>query len=356
MELIINFNFLGVLVMKKFIIAAIIAFSFIMASCGDIVDSENNINKIKQNYNSVKSDQEHGVIMPLKVGDKYIYQVTQYWNGGPIELVYNDSIVVKSEVLINGEKWFQVHYPMLNNENDIYLTNTDLGLWFKCDICNKASYLLAHYPLDKSNMPNGKFEFNTLLTDGNLLKDSCQRYINSNNDNNLILNYSNSYSYQHFFELLINKREFINFDCNFVENLGLIRFRLYWIDLKDSNSKPMLNRSYELKKIDTAGERVLQNTFEIDFGDLPLGSQMNKTVNLLNNQSTETISIKNIVINDPSGVFIIQGMFPITLQPNSIFETTVGCRPIKIGNFESIMQIVTDNETFDVKLKCTVRN
>jgi hypothetical protein len=339
--------------MKKYILAAVAAICLILSSCGDIVDSENNIHKTKLNYNSVKSDQEHGVIFPLKTGYKYFYQVTQYWSSGQISLIYNDSIVVKGEVLINGERWFQVHYPMLNNGTDIYLTNTDLGLWLKCDICNKASYLLAHYPLVNSTQPNGEFEFNTLLIDGNSLRDSCQRYINSSIENNQILNYSNSLNYQHFLKLYNNKREFLSFDCNFVENIGLIRFRQYWIDLKDSSSKPLIERLYELKKIDTSGVKVTQNTFVIDFGDVPLGFQKDTSVTLISNQTTEQIKLEYIVINDVSGVFQnVSGLHNIILEPGDKLTSTLGCSPKSFGKYEAFMQVVTDKEKFDVILKC----
>lgn len=126
----------------------VLTFIFILItfiSCDDIVNSDKNIKITEIKYKSINENQENGVVLPLKVGNKWYYGVDEYSGDGVKLAEYIDSILVKNEYEISGERWFEVYFPMLSNDN-ILMTNTDVGLWVKCDNCENQSFLMAKYP------------------------------------------------------------------------------------------------------------------------------------------------------------------------------------------------------------------
>jgi len=130
--------------MKKKLILLIILSAFIFNSCNDIVDSDKNIKKTKIQYKYLLNDQEKSVIMPLKVGNVWYYDVAEYNSNGDEIKTYKDSIYIYGTKMIGNEKWYVTRFPMISDE-EIYLANTDVGLYVRCD-CEDTSFLYAKYP------------------------------------------------------------------------------------------------------------------------------------------------------------------------------------------------------------------
>lgn len=72
----------------------------IMTSCEDIVNSDKNIKKTSLDYTKVLDNQETGVIMPLKVGYKWLYSVDVVNEQNVAISNRIDSIVVLREVML----------------------------------------------------------------------------------------------------------------------------------------------------------------------------------------------------------------------------------------------------------------
>ena len=233
--------------MKKIInFLCLLIITLSILSCGDIINSDKNINVNTTNIFNVKSDQEKNVIMPLKIGNKWFYNVTEYYFSGAIFKNYVDSVSVISDTLINSNRWFKVHYPMLRKDGDVFMTNTDLGLWYQCLECNNQSYLLAQFPNTKRFL-NDKFLFSTFLSNGEFFKDSCLRFIDYANDTSPIKKYSSSNKYTQWLEFSSNGRIFEPFyEYNFVPEIGLIKHRSMYLDLADKSAKPLLSAQFEI--------------------------------------------------------------------------------------------------------------
>ena len=211
-------------------------------ACKDVVDADENVQKTLLTYNKILDDQTHSVIMPLKTGNTWIYQVTRQ---APLSIYY-DTIVVYEPVTINGEKWFKVKYPMISETEIIKMTNTDVGLWFKCDSCG---YNYAPYPV--------------ISTEPLILIDTVTGRLQNGTMRNFVLNFYNSISksYTVQFNKKITKGIFYNmftknnvmteitsirpynYDNIFVPDSGLFRHINYTVI--DSVTKNVF-KTYEL--------------------------------------------------------------------------------------------------------------
>jgi hypothetical protein len=139
--------------MKKLnLLIALLVISFILSSCGDITNSDPNINTKVIQYNKVLANQVQSVIMPLKVGNRWIYRK---------ENSKLDTTEVMSMLKINGEDWFNVKHIRMGN---LFLTNTDVGLWYRCE-CETQSYLLAKYPINSNSFTTGFYYGIQLIED-----------------------------------------------------------------------------------------------------------------------------------------------------------------------------------------------
>jgi hypothetical protein len=344
--------------MNKLFLAVCIVFCIVLSSCEDIVNSENNINKTKITYNYVKSDQEHGVIMPLKVGNKWIYKVTDFNSSGIIQKNYLDSIVVNEEVQINGEKWFKVRFPLINENYDILMTNTDVGLLYKCDICSDVISLLAQYPVTSKEYISNSHKNMYLVVDANG-KTINEQNIKVNSMVNVQSSIHTFYGNKNYDAIGYNVKDkyeenpklytIDTYQYVFVPDNGPFEIKIY----RNPNEQiTYVDKLFELVKYSgLQSHELMQNTFEIDFGDVPLGGTKNISVNLVENNTNDTIMIRNIIIINQSGVFDIQGKSQnIIMLPATQFQITVGCQPVARGIYESTMQIITDSEIMEVKL------
>ena len=128
---------------KIFISFSLLALILLISSCGDILNPEPDTHTSKIKYHTMLKDQEHSVIMPLKVGNMWIYKVSSVSYDGKTEFIGYDTLIVKRDTIIKGEKWFIAKDPS-STDKEVVLTNTDIGL-----ICNPDCFcglLRAEYP------------------------------------------------------------------------------------------------------------------------------------------------------------------------------------------------------------------
>lgn len=127
-----------------FLMIAVILAMFI--SCDDIVNSDSNIKKTSLDYSKVLDNQETGVIMPLKVGNMWKYSVGEL-NESDVAIRHRlDSIVVLNEQIFEGEKWYEVNFPIFSRDYNVLMTNTHKGLMIHCEPCLEKKFLWATYP------------------------------------------------------------------------------------------------------------------------------------------------------------------------------------------------------------------
>jgi hypothetical protein len=100
----------------------------------------------KIHYNYVLNDQTKSVIMPLHIGNTWIYHVTEYDDKGNISKEFDDTIYVEKEHSINNEIWYDVSWFRYNSPNIRTLTNTNVGLIEKTD-CDSIPNLVAEFPV-----------------------------------------------------------------------------------------------------------------------------------------------------------------------------------------------------------------
>ena len=135
------------------------------ASCKDMVDADDNISVKKYEYNHVLGNQTTSVIMPLKLDYRWYYNHEKYENGKVVSTNL-DSIYVVETKLINDELWFGVSvFSDAGQLNKRYYSNTDMGLWMKCD-CESKSSLQALYPVRANSFIVDSFP--TIIVDNGL--------------------------------------------------------------------------------------------------------------------------------------------------------------------------------------------
>ncbi|MEI6089776.1 MAG: hypothetical protein WCR42_04950 [bacterium] len=135
--------------MRKFLIAInLLVLVLLISSCGDIINPEPDVHKTKIKHHIILNDQEHSVIMPLKIGNMWVYKVSGVSSDGTTEFIGYDTILVKRDTIIKSEKWFIAKDPS-SNGTEVILTNTDVGL-----LCNPECFcgiLRAEYPAKYSS-------------------------------------------------------------------------------------------------------------------------------------------------------------------------------------------------------------
>jgi hypothetical protein len=123
----------------------------ILTSCEDIVNSDDNIKKTGYLYNKVLNSQETSVLMPLKVGNSWHYNVKEYDSSGTVIKEYTDSIVVLDKINYRGETWFRVRMIDMGSAWNSILTNTDKGLYRSDEKSSlDCRIIVAQYPDNRS--------------------------------------------------------------------------------------------------------------------------------------------------------------------------------------------------------------
>lgn len=337
--------------MKK--ILCIITFSLLIVSCSDIINSDPNLKIDKETIFKVKTDQEHNVIMQLKIGNKWHYSVSEYYSNGNLYRSYIDSIVVLGDTLINNGRWFKVYCPMLYKGDYVLLTNLDKGLWCISPFGNNQSYLVAQFP-DTNRYLNEKFLFSALTSKGDMFKDSCSRYVNCENDLTPIERYSISYKYTHWLEFATDKRVFNPYkEFNFVPEVGLIRHNNLYMDLSDKSSNPLLSVQYTI--IDSTNKYLVQNLLVIDFGEIFKGDTKTGNFDVLSNFSGKEVNIMIIEFQVKMGMDLVILPYNKKIPDQSNFTLPLKVTPTVSGSFEGTIYIKTDAGEFDIKVKYTSR-
>ncbi|MEI6089777.1 MAG: hypothetical protein WCR42_04955 [bacterium] len=232
--------------MKKiFITFNFLVLVLLINSCGDILNPEPDTHTTKIKYHSVLKDQENSVIMPLKVGNIWVYKVTELNGDGSVNKISYDTTLVRKDTLLKDEQWFLVDDPS-QSEELFFFTNTDVGLNIACTKCPNCKLLRAEYPK--------KYLTYLLREDGFPIKmggysengeriDEYMAWLNTYEwiDVELIKSYISSYGvYDTYLYNLRGEANYINnqnvkidvkpenlYNEYFVPNLGLVR-KEYW--------------------------------------------------------------------------------------------------------------------------------
>jgi len=337
--------------MKKYFIYLIIFAAFlILNSCREIIDADPNVSITKISYTKVLDNQSTSVIMPLKPGNQWIYKVTKYDMNGSMQSQGYDTIRVLSEININGEKWFNVINPLDNAIDTTLLTNTDVGLWLKCNCNDSKSRLKAQYPVNYQQYFSGDFQALS-LTNGNTFKtymDTMNIWAKAENISNFVTptgNY-NCIKYRNWLE-----KKTLNADPlpdkvdpymieYYVPDFGLLRRDQYYPISNTANSIQVI---YELVSQNITGGGCLeQKLTEKDFGNITLGaSEALQIPNILINNSPDTVKIMSIIFESPNGTTTKISDYPQYIQPGNSFYVTILVEPTSVGAFEVKVTIQT---------------
>ncbi len=135
--------------MKKKIILLSLACSLtfgILPSCKeDITNSEIQKHKTEITYKYVKPDQKNNVIMPLEVGNEWVYKITNYDEQGAVTSTEYKTIRIDGVEQFNGEKWYY------SDNKTILWVNTDLGLMTKNVTYEGEKEFRAKYPTNQGD-------------------------------------------------------------------------------------------------------------------------------------------------------------------------------------------------------------
>ncbi|MEI6089780.1 MAG: hypothetical protein WCR42_04970 [bacterium] len=241
---------------KIFILFNLIVLILLISSCEDILNPNNETHRTKIKYHAVLKDQEHSVIMPLKVGNEWEYKFTRT---GSSEVEYYKTIV-RRDTLIDGKKWFIVSDALHLMSGNIF-TNTDNGL-FVFSTCNCTCLgLRAEYPANFKTYYFMKFKYSPLFVNyytdnGEFIKsDEITAELDSWIDVEKIKGFptifgkKDCYKYHmHFDPITIKNAKasyYLSYDEYYVPDLGLVRQEYF-----TTNDKGLVNliATYELIK------------------------------------------------------------------------------------------------------------
>ncbi len=294
-------------------------------SCDDIIDSDDNINKTKIEYDYVVTNQENSVILPLRVGNRWLYNVTEYdWRGG-IDTQYYASIVVEKDTIIHNERWFYVRGWCGGADISILLTNTNVGLWFKCEPCGD-SFLEAQYPKVRNPYFSGEISSFVLTGEDSLLTDTVLRWARYEEVAQLEVPYGiyDCTKYTDRIEYKITEKRYDPYQSMyFVPDLGLIKYEKY-----SYGANPTIEKVYELVSHNLDGEKPAvfrQNVFEITLDSIEQRVPILFTFDdVLTNISQQNASILSITIGETNmNLNVINDNFPIVIAPGASFTLVI---------------------------------
>ncbi len=337
--------------MKRVIYALSLIFSaLIFISCSDIVDSDNNIKITEITYKEILADQENDVLLPLKTGNKWYYDVTEYDNDGSVNEEYIDSVEVISEVILGDENWFEVSCPFLAKEN-IFLANTDAGLWAKCDNCGDKSFLLAKYPSKAEKFASGYPNIIELPASDPAYYDRVDGLTLSketSNDNIIVpKGYYDCLEFTSRFESGDNSiNSYPVMHEYYSPNTGPVKI----IQNHLLTNNPA--RIYELrsKPDDQTGNNCIE-TVTINTGDIQKNSTHTENVEIKNNTAFR-IAVMDAYIESETftGMTGISSAFtgalPFGLPSGASRNMDIVFRPTQTGNFTVVIKVMSDTGCF----------
>lgn len=128
------FKFLKILLYRAFPIC-LPAIAIILSSCGDSLGLEER----------VIIEQVPAEILPLKIGNRWDYEITRYNTAGGIDKVSETKYEITGSISLNDEIWYIQHQGTDDPGVLKYLINKSDGLWQKNSPGSEAS-LLSPYP------------------------------------------------------------------------------------------------------------------------------------------------------------------------------------------------------------------
>lgn len=319
---------------------------FVLIACEDITLSDPNKIENIVKYTKILDNQEQSVIMPLSAGRKWMYLHKYYNNNGDVVSTTKDSIFVEGEYTDNNEKWFKVYNIIFNDS--VYMTNTDKGLWYKCQLCDNTSYLEAEYP-EMSPYNSTKFTVWSAVFDSiypHIYTDTCYKYYEVSKENVTVP--KGSYQTIKYKVKTINLTNNSNITFNtynsyYVPDLGLVKL--------EKLLNGVIQETYELKN----NFDITQNKFEIDMGALLKGESSSGNFSVLTNSTGSNVKIISIDYISAFGMNLEILPYNNSIADNSVFLLPLKISPTVAGNLESIITIKTDAGDFKVKVKCYVR-
>lgn len=332
--------------MKKLIFTGFILILFsLIISCNDIVDSDDNILVTKLNYKNVKVDQTNDVLMPLSANKTWYYIVEEYDENSSIINSYIDSIVVKSAYVIDNEQWFDIYMPYIST-NTLLLTNTDIGLWIKCNGCENESFLLAKYPDYSEEFASDYLQIegieNAVGAEYQNLDEVIIKKVGSEQMITVPLGKFDCIKYNGTFlsDELNNRNYMTEF---YKPDLGLVKADIYDITTQK------ISKSYSL--LDTADiqfDNQCSYHTEVILDKNILDQGFSKNVNLVNTESG-MITITEVIIETESipGTMNLNApmssSLPVVLAPNESINLEVQFQPVSQSRFTGVMKVMANN-------------
>ncbi|MCO5251774.1 MAG: hypothetical protein M9949_10190 [Candidatus Kapabacteria bacterium] len=331
--------------MKKSInLLALLTLLFVV-SCGDIVDSDDNIKKTAVTYAKVLENQETGVILPLKVGNKWLYTVDELNEN---ELVFRkraDSIVVISELTLDDGIWFEVYFPLISKKENVLMTNTEKGLWVRCEQCENKSFLWAEYPYQNKLFYVMEKHFVISDSNGDTLAEDFGSIGKTAQSASIKLSNGQEYETIKYDVFAINKEKMITQlhlgDEHYVPDFGLV----------SSYIKPyskMIGENYELVQFINEEQEDKSCVFDeyINLGEIRKDSLVTISKEIINT-TNNSFKLKGIAII-PATEIISFGKFKpsmhewlnASLKPGQTQSIEIKVTPDKLGEFSTTVMII----------------
>lgn len=328
--------------MKKELILLIVLSAFIINSCNDIVDSDSNIKKTKIQYKYLLNDQEKSVIMPLKVGNVWYYDVTEYNQNGNEVKKYQDSIFISGIKMIGNEKWYVTRFPMISDE-EIYLANTDVGLYVRCD-CEDTAFLYAKYPNYQGEYLERKFNGILIDSAGNEIKKEI--YFIKKAVNDAISTTLGEMNCINYIGTLGTSEDIINYKPRikqwFKPDFGLAQSVIYHFN----SDKPEVVYSI-IESIESNDDCQ----FEIN-ENIPrlLKDGSNPWAVELKNETLSSITLTSVFVESENqiGSTTISNDFelglPLVLLPNETVILDLNILPVQTGAYNSTIKVMSNDK------------
>ncbi len=333
----------------------IVSFIFIslISSCDDVVDADKNIKITKLEYNSLKPNQEQDVILPLKEGNKWYYKVVSNNKDEMGTFVYVDSLYVVSGPTPlpekPSEKWFIISYPFMNfAEREIYMANTDVGLWAKCNICESKSSLEAQYPITNNKYLASQFYYSSDYISDTLYQWTTSEQINAYETE---IGKKNVIKYTTWYE---GKKNQIKYptplrSIYFAPDFGIVKAETY----NQNELESFLETTYTIiPSADFTDPNLIQKELVIDFGDVAAGTNKSKNIQLFENNTDKNIIIYDYRFFSQYGAKLDVDLNNIVLNKGSLLSRSLTITaPSHKGKFSGTFTIPTSNGEYYFVIK-----
>lgn len=326
--------------MKKYCYLLISSMVFILISCGDIVDSDNNIKKFEISYGNPLPNQEYNVILPLKVGNLWYYEVKTFNENNQIISTTYDSIKVLNIIknVGNNEIWYEVYFPFINKfdlaqTKTVLMINTDKGLLVNCEECLTKKFLWAKYP-QVSDLYLSYQDYDIIRdANNNILSQNLVTIGKQSSDKQILYNKFKGYLETYFYKSYFMKGMTNSKDFNFMGEFYFLDFGLIKLNKMDK----VKNYTYTYNYIKKVGDECANDT-TINFGLLNNIGRQIVTIKLTNNFANSIlINSSDIEIEDNNIVDIqfIPLSFPLTINPGQSIDLELSIVKESSGLFNS---------------------